>query len=137
MKKFIKRIALGILIVFTLFIGLFVFSYFANIVMPWQRAEAIEAALDWGGLHDLPESADIISIDTEGSMFTREFIIEFSCDQTELQNWVEKSGLNNLERIKEENGVRVYQVPGQSGSIGGKVYIDVNKSYVIIDMSWS
>jgi hypothetical protein len=137
MKKTIKRIAQGLLVVFILFIGLFVVPYFANIVMPWQRADAIEAALEWGGLSGLPETANMISVDTRGSMFTREFIIEFDCEQAELKNWILQSELGKLIPIKEEDGIKVYQVPGQKGSIGGKVYVDTNKSYVIIDMSWS
>ncbi|MDH5608699.1 MAG: hypothetical protein OEY56_04410 [Cyclobacteriaceae bacterium] len=137
MRKILKRIGQGLLILFILFIGLFVVPYFANIVMPWDRAHAIDAALEWGGLNELPENADIISVDTEGSMFTREFIIEFNCGQKELDLWIQQSGLNKLSPEKDENGIKVYRVPGQKGSIGGLVYVDINKGNVIIDMSWS
>ena len=105
--------------------------------MPWDRADAIEAALEWGGLDKLPESADVVTVDTDGSMFTREFIIEFNCEKKDLESWIQKSNLDKLTPIKEENGIRVYQVPGQQGAIGGHVYIDKNKDNVIIDMSWS
>lgn len=137
MKKIFKRLFLGLGIILTLVLLLVVVPYFNNIVMPWDRADAIEAALEWGGLMDLPKSSNDISVDTEGGMFTREFIIEFNCDKNELNEWIEKSGLNNIDPIKQENGISVYRVPGHGGSIGGLVYIDRNKNNVIIDMSWS
>ncbi|HEY3403643.1 MAG TPA: hypothetical protein VGK59_09670 [Ohtaekwangia sp.] len=137
MKKILKRIGLGLLIGFALFLGLFIVPYFANIVMPWDRAEAIETALTWGGLENLPDNADITSVDTKGSMFTREFIIEFNCGQEELEEWIQNSGLTKLTPRTDDNGLKVYQVTGQEGSIGGHVYIDNEKGNVIIDMSWS
>ena len=135
MKKTLKRIGLGLLAIFVLLTGLFVVPHIANIVMPWDRADAIESAMESDGLHELPESADNVSVDTEGSLFTRDFIIEFNCNKNDLDNWIRKSNLDKLTPTKDENGVEVYQVPGQNGAIGGHVYIDKNK--VTIDMSWS
>jgi deoxyhypusine synthase len=137
MKKILKRIGLGLLTVFVVFLGLFVVPYFANIVMPWDRTEAIETALTWGGLESLPDNADIISVDTKGSMFTREFIIEFNCGQKELEQWIQNSGLTKLTPRTADNGIKIYQVSGKQGSIGGHVYIDKEKGNVIVDMSWS
>lgn len=137
MRKILKRIGQGILILFIVFIELFVVPYFANIVMPWDRAHAIETALEWGGLNKLPENADIISVDTEGNMFTRGFIIEFNCGQKELEQWIQNSRLTKLTPKTKRNGLKVYQVTGQEGSMGGVVYIDREKGNVIIDMSWS
>ncbi|AYB30385.1 hypothetical protein [Chryseolinea soli] len=89
-KKIVLRTLLGLLVIFFLFIGLFVVPYFANIVMPWDRAEAIEIATRWGGLADLPDAAEDISVDTEGGMFTRTFIIEFELDNNAIDAWIKK-----------------------------------------------
>lgn len=137
MRKILKSIGLVLLIAFMLFIGLFVVPYFSNIVMPWNRAAAIEAALEWGGLPALPKGSKIVSVDTKGGMSTREFIVEFECDRESLDSWIRQSGLGELTPTKEENGIKVYRVEGQKGSIGGYVYIDENKGNVVIDMSWS
>lgn len=137
MKKILKAIGLILLAVVMLFIGLFVIPYFGNIVMPWNRTAAIEAALEWGGLPALPKGSKIVSVDTEGGMSSREFIIEFECDKESLDAWIKQSGLHKLTPVKEENGIKVYRVEGQKGSIGGYVYIDENKGNVVIDMSWS
>jgi len=112
--------------------------YFSNTIKPENRQNAIETALKWGGLTALPENARVISIHQKGSMFTREFIVEFICKPEELENWITKSkGLKDLIPLKNDDGWFIYQVNGFEGSIGGKVTIDKSKSKVIIDMSWS
>jgi hypothetical protein len=137
-KKIVVRSLLGLSIVLVSLIGLFVIPYFANIVMPWQRADAIEAALKWGDLADLPDNVDKISIGTKGSMFTREFIIEFTCDKKTIGEWIlESNGLRNADIHNGDNGVVTYQVDGHQGAIGGTVTIDETNGKVIIDMSWS
>lgn len=135
--KIIKRAVLVLFIVFLLFLGLVVVPYFANMVMPWQRAEIIETALTWGGLKELPAKAEVISVETKGSMFSREFIIEFECERQSLENWMDENGLDNPVPTEAEDGLRVYQVAGHEGAIGGKVLVDLEKGKVVIDMSWS
>jgi hypothetical protein len=78
-----------------------------------------------------------MSVDARGGLFTREFIIEFSCEKGDLEKWVSPNNLDKSTPMKEENGIRVYQVPGKNGSIGGYVYIDGNRYTVIVDMKWS
>jgi hypothetical protein len=58
--KIIKRAVHVLFIVFLLLLGLVVIPYFANMVMPWQRAEIIETALTWGGLKELPAKAEVM-----------------------------------------------------------------------------
>lgn len=135
--KIIKRAALVLFIVSLLFLALLVFSYFENIVMPWQRAEIIDTTLTWGGLKGLPANAEVISVETKGSMFTRELIIEFDCERQPLEKWMDENGLDNLVPIETNDGLRVYHVAGHEGAIGGKVLIDTEKGKVVIDMSWS
>lgn len=135
--KIIKRAVLVLFIVFLLFLGLVVVPYFANMVMPWQRAEIIETALTWGGLKELPSNAEVISVETKGSMFNREFIIKFECERQPLENWMGENGLDNSVPTEAEDGLRVYQVAGHEGAIGGKVLVDLEKGKVVIDMSWS
>ena len=56
MKKVLNKVVLGSLVIVVLLVGLFVVPYLANIVMPWDRADAIGTALRWGGLSELPGS---------------------------------------------------------------------------------
>ena len=138
LKKIVLRVFLGITLIFCLFIGLVIVPYFANIVMPWDRANAIETALTWGGLTEIPEDADIISVNTEGNMFTRAFLIEFESNQKAIDKWVsESNGLKGLIPTTDPLGRYIYKVKGYEGSMGGTVKVDVEKSIVIIMMSWS
>ncbi len=110
--------------------------YFSPFVMPWQKEEAIKCALSWGQLEKLPDNAEILSMEKRGSIFTRQFIIEFESSEPEIKKWMEKSkGFeNNIPKIRKNT--KVYEIhPKSLQSYGGKVEITGNK--VIINMSWS
>ena len=130
---------LGLLIAFFLFIGLFIIPYFTNIVMPWDRSNAIETAITWGGLANLPDEAEDISVGTEGGMFTRTFIIQFELDNDAIDAWVKKSPrMKNMVPIVEEDGTLRYEIyPGEERSIGGTVRVNRMDHWVIIRMMWS
>ena len=107
--------------------------------MPWQKAEAIQTTLNWGGLSELPENSEIISIKTHGSMFTRSFTLEFSSTKQDISNWINESrGLSSLIPTGSDSQVLTYEIyPGEYGAVGGTVQIDRNNKIVVIHMSWS
>jgi hypothetical protein len=133
-----RKVLLSSLVLFLLFIGLFVFPYFANIVMPWNKSEVIKTAFDWGGLDDLPEKAYNVSVEQKGSMFSRQFIVTFKCPNNDITNWALKShGMVNVESENLPDGSALYHIPGKNGSIGGTVKINRARGTVIVNMSWS
>lgn len=104
--------------------------------MPWERNEIIKTSLNWGGLNEFPKNAEIINIEKKGSMFTRQFIIEFKSSDKEINSWIEKSKRlkNNIPKI--ENQTKIYEIyPGEENAFGGKV--EINNNIVKINMSWS
>lgn len=129
---------IGFALIIVLFLGLLVVPYFANIVMPWNRTQAIETALKWGGLANLPDKARNISVSTQGSMFTRTMIIEFSCNENELQELISISpGLKNFNPTHENHGIVSFQLSGKEGANGGTLRIDKNIGKVRIVVNWS
>ena len=138
-KKIILRTLLGSIVVFLLFMALYVVPYFANMVMPWDRSSAIETAITWGGLADLPDAAKDISVRTEGSMFTRTFIIRFEIDNNAIDAWIKNSfRMKNVVPIAEEDGTLRYEIhPGENRSMGGSVRVNRLGHWVIIRMAWS
>ena len=103
--------------------------------MPWEKEDTIKTALSWGELAPLPDSAYDISVEKQGSVSTREYIVEFYCEQKEIDKWIKLSnGLHNLEPSTVENGIIEYHVRGQVGTISGTVSIDKKKGRVVIDM---
>ncbi|WP_055435206.1 hypothetical protein [Lacinutrix algicola] len=132
----IIKILIGLLVgVFILFLA---YIYISNAyVLPWEKKEVIQATLEMGGLNELPSGIKNLQIDKRGSIFTRQFIIEFEFeDSKEIDNWIKQSKRlkNNVPKIKDN--VKTYEIfPGENDAYGGKVEIQDKK--VRIDMSWS
>ena len=121
---------------FILFLGFAYIYFFSSFVFPWQKNNVIQTTLNWGGLAEFPEKIENLSIEKDGNLFSRTFLIEFNANQIEIQNWIIKSKRlkNNIPEVHDE--IKTYKIyPGENGSFGGKVSIDKGK--VIICMSWS
>lgn len=89
-----------------------------------------------GGLSELPIDAENIEIERRGSMFTRQYIIEFNSSEAEIEKWIEKSKRLKNNIPKTEGKAKVYEIyPGEEEAMGGKVKIEKDK--VSINMSWS
>lgn len=132
MKKSIKILSslLFILLVFTYL------NFFSSFVFPWQEKEAIKTTLSWGGLAELPEKAENLTVEKSGSMFTRTFIIKFNASQRDIESWISKSKRLQGNKPKLSDKLKTYKIyPGENESFGGKVSIENEK--VIIQMSWS
>ena len=139
MKKIILRILIGIAAVIFLFIGLVIVPYFTNTLMPWERSNAIETTLLWGGLAELPEQANDLKVKTSGGMFTRTFFLEFNLSEPELQQWIRNSKrLKELTPKTQTDGTNLFEIyPGEDGAIGGTVLINFQQGNVKIEMAWS
>ena len=127
-----KIIILGLF----LFLGFAYLNFFSSIVFPWQKESVIQTTLNWGGLAELPKEIENLSVEKDGSLFSRTFIIEFNASQNEIQNWIinSKRLKNNMPKV--HNEIKTYEInPGENESFGGKVSIEKGK--VIICMSWS
>lgn len=106
-------------------------------VLLWEKEDVIQTTLDWGGLTELPDNIENLRIDKKGSMFTRQFIIEFEVDDlNKIDDWIKKSQRLKSNQPKLKDKVKTFEIyPGEDGASGGKVQIEGNK--VRIDMSWS
>lgn len=134
LKKFFK-ILLIIFSLITICVGAFIFSLTTNIVMPWDKNESKKSVQVWGGLAEFPVNAENFEYEQRGSMFTRQFIIEFDAPKTEIDDWILKSkGLHQKTPVIDGNS-KIYEVRGYENSIGGKV--EIKNRHVRINMSWS
>lgn len=50
--------------IFTLYIYL---QFFSGYIFPWNKKEAVQTTLEWGGLAPLPVSANDVTIEKRGS----------------------------------------------------------------------
>ncbi|MNK62699.1 hypothetical protein D3C87_818860 [compost metagenome] len=104
--------------------------------MPWNKDEVIKTTLKWGGLKELPTNSEIITLEKRGSIFTRQFIIEFVSSENEIKNWIKKSKRLKNNQPKSDTNKMIYEIyPGEDDSFGGKV--EIKKDTVKINMSWS
>ena len=132
MRKTIKILG-SLLFLLLVFVYL---NFFSTIVFPWQEKDIIETTLNWGGLAELPKEAENLTVEKEGSAFTRTFIVTFKANQKEIENWIlnSKRLKNNKPKVKGLN--ETYEIyPGENESFGGKVSVENRK--VTIRMSWS
>lgn len=108
---------------------------FSNIVFPWQKDNAIKTTLEWSGLIELPVENKNINITKQGSMFTRQYILEFTANTKEIENWIKKSEKLKKIPVKEIGKTEIYNVDGEKGAMGGT--LKIKDSLVILNMSWS
>lgn len=109
---------------------------FSNYVFPWQKKNAIETTLNWAGLSKLPVNGDDVSVIKKGSMFTRQFVLEFETTQENIENWIKTEvSFRNISFTTKNNRTIYNFHPGKENSFGGTITIQNNK--VLINMSWS
>jgi len=132
MKK-LFGIFLGIAIIF---IVSFYIIFCSNYVMPWNKDETIKTTLKWGGLKELPKNSKIITLEKRGSIFTRQFIIEFISPENDIKNWIKSSKRLKNNPPKFDSNKTIYEIyPGEDDSYGGKV--EIKNDTIKINMGWS
>src|SRR4051812_41207138 len=57
----------------------------------WSKHSAISTACEWARLAPLPDPKDHLTVDVQGSMFTRTFVITFHADAATIQRWLAAS----------------------------------------------
>ena len=128
----IKVVILTLISIFIIGISLF---YFSNFVFPWEKKNVIETTLDWAGISQLPVNNEDISIEKRGSIFSRQFILNFETSNKNIEDWIERETVfKNINPIQKNNS-KTYNIKGKNGSFGGQIIIENRK--VLINMSWS
>lgn len=134
-KKIMSKIKILSFFVFGFLLFAYL-NYFSDIVMPWQEKEIVETTLFWGGLDELPTSAALVNIEKRGSMFTRQFIIEFIATKEDIAKWRNTSKRLKNKLSKTNLKTAIFEIyPGENGAMGGTVEIEGNK--VKINISWN
>ena len=140
-RSWLRRILLVVGLALVLVVGSLVVevgAYFANIMLPWHRQGAIDAACSWGGLAPLPESATDLEVLTGGGAFTRTFHITFAAPEAAIEEWVKQSPRLRQARPVTTGTRDRYEVrPGEHGAAGGWVEVDRAAHRVVIEIMWS
>lgn len=129
--------ALKVLAFLLIALSLYIYlQFFSEYIFPWNKQQAIQTTIEWSGLAPLPIDKKDIDIEKKGSPFTRQFTIEFTASQEQIESWIRNSKRLKNNIPKQKGLKKIYDIhPGEAGSLGGNVEIEGNN--VKIDMSWS
>ncbi|WP_426491727.1 hypothetical protein [Hymenobacter sp. 102] len=124
MKSILIRIVVGGLLLLG---GLGVCILCTDRVMPWNKAEAINTTLEWGGLAALPVPVSEVEIKKVDGSFSQKFSLRFKCDYAAQRRWIHSSsGLKNgrLQAVTGEGASSTFCLhPNQDGVYGGTLTI--------------
>lgn len=103
-----------------------------------NERSAVKAVEEWAGVAPISSCDASPSVEAAGSMFTREFFIEFTCDTVVLKEWVANSpGLTEANMTKKENQKHIYLVKPAGGAVSALVEIDWSSNTVNLHTAWS
>jgi hypothetical protein len=131
-----------IIVAIFFFIGVAVlYFFFSNTIDNRNSArqdEMMALVLEWGRLAPFPNSASNVSIQTDGSSFTRSFRASFVAPRQDIEMWVlASSGLSEASPSEISDSQVKYIITPGSGANKAEVIIDFNINRVDIFVSWS
>lgn len=105
---------------------------------PVKQKEMMSLMLEWGRLAPFPLSASDVSIQAEGSSFTRSFRASFIASRQEIETWIINSpGLNKAIPTQLSDSKVQYKIVPKDGTNKAEVIIDYALNKVEIYVSWS
>ena len=135
MKRKTKRIAIGCLGAFTLYGGCWLFF---DIESPLNRNSAFSAVYEWARLEPIPSAAKNISISTTGSMFSREFNLNFDASKADIESWLSISpGTKSVTPEKTVQGDLYFKISPGGGAQGAEVTVSSEGTHVWVHAYWS
>ena len=103
-----------------------------------NRASTIDSILTWGRLASFPSSAQQLTIDGGGSMFTRSFRTSFVALPEEINDWLRRSPGTSEAPVKIPSpGFRHFEIVPGGGAQHAEVTVDDTLHVVSIYVYWS
>jgi hypothetical protein len=99
--------------------------------------QEVEIALRWSRMAPIPKEATDLKVGTDGSMFTREFKVEFVLPSISIQRWLDASaGIRNSSSEVTGNEER-FRIHPADGAQFAEVRVDRKSGKIRIHASWS
>jgi hypothetical protein len=135
-KKLLFGIGIGCAAITFIFIaGIWLFCSDSS---PINRASALSVTRVWARLAPYPESAGRKHIEIAGSMFSREFTVEFEASPKDIQNWLKNSpGTKDVVPNHNSNGSLHYQIKPGGGAQFAEIILLNDGTTVRIHTYWS
>ena len=120
---------------FSLLLGLLL--GFGILVHQHERQSAINTSLAWTLMSPLPKSAERIDVEVGGSIFTREFKVEFQASEADIKDWlVASEGVAFSPSRSISEGTVGYTID-ESDALFAQVTVDWETLTVVIHTYWS
>ena len=98
---------------------------------------ALSTAKDWAQLNDFPTTTTNLTVDIEGSIFSREITIQFDAPIEDIKDWLNESpGTKDIEPII-NGSTHKYSIQPSGGAQHAEVILDVETEHVWINTYWS
>jgi len=101
-----------------------------------NRNSALNTTLKWARLSSFPKCAKDLELVSSGSMFTREFVVEFTCPKSALKKWIDNSpGL--LDAVQKKKGdIIIYSIKPGAGAQFAELTVNWQTNHVIVKTYW-
>lgn len=98
---------------------------------------ALKVTRKWARLNEFPTTAKNLNVQTQGSIFTREFTVEFSAPLADIEQWLSESpGTENVVPTI-EGKIRIYKIAPGDGAQHAELELDESSGHVKINTYWS
>ena len=106
---------------------------------PENRSSAIQATCEWARLNPLPVQDEEVNVTTKGSMFTREFIIEFEAPADRILQWLKESpgtaaAFSSSKGHAQDTHLEI--TPG-GGAVFAEITVSQNGRHIRVRAYWS
>lgn len=107
-------------------------------VSPLNQTSAIATTQEWARTADFPPGTRNLRVGTEGSMFTREFIVEFEAPAEEIAQWIRDSpGPSAATPDQQDDGSLRYPIDPGGGAQFAEIFVWPELGRVRIRAYWS
>ena len=98
---------------------------------------ALEATKEWARLEDFPSSANSLTVEIQGGMFTRGFNVQFDAPLADIEKWLNKSPGTSSVTPSIDGSIRNYDIEPGGGAQHAELGLDESTGRVTINTYWS
>jgi hypothetical protein len=105
---------------------------------PLNRESVVSATREWARLDPFPSSTRNMRLETTGSLFSREFAVEFDAPKADVQKWLSSSpGTSESTPLHQADGSLRFEIKPGGGAQFASIIVSRDGTHVRIRAYWS